>query len=285
MHWAEAHGKVPPGTAEKWEEHTPKDKQLPERVGMKKKAFWCGFEKAANTDEMGQPGAPLPGEMAAQDVAGGMPPQPPEKMLKWNPAGGVDPRSPEDMAASQAVDMITLPEGVEGTNCGNCQFVRVLDPGLGTGFCTNPQVKQDVTSRMCCNMWNAPGTYRAWEAADPAAVPNAGMLQEAAGVDASGLPAAAAAAPPMVAGAMPEGSAGDKDTAKGPMGPGAGGEGQVGDAGASPAEDKKPKKDKDSGKKSEGGGHTINVHVNNGGGGKDDGKKSEKKAFWNGFGW
>jgi hypothetical protein len=32
MHWAEEHGKVPKGTAERWDEHTPNMKSLPEQV-------------------------------------------------------------------------------------------------------------------------------------------------------------------------------------------------------------------------------------------------------------
>lgn len=38
MHVLEAEGKVPPGTAARWEAHTPKDKKLPEHVEHKKSA-------------------------------------------------------------------------------------------------------------------------------------------------------------------------------------------------------------------------------------------------------
>ena len=60
MYWAEAHGKVPSGTAEKWEEHTPKGRKLPEKVSSgkshhrkkihHKKAFVDGFFKTAVMD-------------------------------------------------------------------------------------------------------------------------------------------------------------------------------------------------------------------------------------------
>ena len=35
LHWAESKGKVPKGTAERWEEETPKGKSLPERLSKK----------------------------------------------------------------------------------------------------------------------------------------------------------------------------------------------------------------------------------------------------------
>lgn len=46
MYAAEARGDVPEGTARRWEKHTPKNKELPERV--EKTAFQIGFEKRAN---------------------------------------------------------------------------------------------------------------------------------------------------------------------------------------------------------------------------------------------
>lgn len=290
MHWAEGEGKVPPGTAERWEEHTPKGKKLPEKV-MKKSAFFVGFSKRA-AEQMGEPTAAVPGEAPAQDAAGGMPAPPPEKMLKWNPSGGVDPRSPEEMAAAQAVDLITLPEGAEGASCGNCKFFRQLDPGLGTGFCTNPEVKLDTTNRMHCSRWDATGAYRAWMAEDPSMVPNAALLQEAAGVDATGLPAAAASMPPGMAGmagGAPEGAATDQLEEKGPGGEGVGADGSAGGAPSPKSKDEKPKEKKDEkGGGKDSSGHTINVHVNNGGAGgdkdeKDKDKGKEKKAFWKGF--
>lgn len=52
FHAAEARREIPKGTAERWEEHTPKGKKLPERVRKKKSehekhAFVCGFAKRA----------------------------------------------------------------------------------------------------------------------------------------------------------------------------------------------------------------------------------------------
>jgi hypothetical protein len=34
MFWAESQGKLPKGTAEKWAEHTPNIKKLPEKVSV-----------------------------------------------------------------------------------------------------------------------------------------------------------------------------------------------------------------------------------------------------------
>jgi hypothetical protein len=257
-------GEMSPETVKTWEEHTPKGKKLPERVGMKKKAFFEGFDKRADqvAGAQGEPGEPLPAEGAAPGGAAGPPPNQPEKLLKWNPAGGVDPRSPEEMAAAQAVDLITLPEGVDAASCMNCQFFRMLDPALGTGFCTNPNVKLDVTTKMHCSQWNAPDTYRAWEALDPSAVPDAGIMGEAGSLQDGTMP--------MEPGAVgPDGQ---------PLAP---------EGGAPPEGEPKPKaKPKAKPKeKSEGGGGT-NVHVHVGGAGeKKEEKGSEKKAyaFWNGF--
>lgn len=255
FHWAEAHGKMKPGTAETWEEHTPKGKKLPERVGMKKKAFFEGFDKRADqmAGALGEPGEPLPAEGGAPGGAAGPPPNQPEKLLKWNPAGGVDPRSPEEMSQAQAVDLITLPEGVDGASCMNCQFFRNLDPALGTGFCTNPNVKLDVTTKMHCSQWNAPDTYRAWEATDPSAVPDAGIMGEA--------------------GAMQDGSMPMEPAAVGPDGQPAAPAEEAAQPKSGPS--KKPKKKEE--KKSEGGGTNVHVHVGE--------KGTEKKAyaFWSGF--
>ena len=269
LHWAESEGKVPAGMSERWEDHTPKGKKLPERV-MKKEAFFRGFEKRA-ADTLVEQGQPVPEQSAAgPDPAGG--PQPTAaKMMKWNPHGGVDPRTPEEMAQAQAVDLITMPEGVEGAGCGSCQFFRGIDEALGTGFCTHPEVKLDVTTKMHCSRWNAPGTYRAWEAADPSAVPNAGMLGEADQLEQSGLPQAAAMQPPMAGGApgQPGAEAGmPGEIAPGQAGGGAPGEG-VTDTSETKAEKRPAKKGKD---EKDAGGHTINVNLG-----------EKKEAFWRGF--
>lgn len=274
----ESRGEISPGTVKKWEDHTPKNKKLPEHVakkgkGMSKKALFSGFDKRADqaAAALGQPGAAEPAEAAPApgNIAGA--PPPPEKMLKWNPAGGVDPRAPEEMAAAQAADLVTLPEGVEGANCGNCKFARMLDEKLGTGFCTHPELKQDMTNRMVCGRWDGPGTYRAWEAADPTAVPDPAIMGEAGAMQAGELPMdQAGAVDPVTGEPLPPdpAGAGGADPAQAGAAPGG--------AGAEPAAKEKkpaPKKDKGSDKGKKDGGQTVHVHVGG----------TEKKAFWAGF--
>jgi hypothetical protein len=278
MHWAESEGKVPAGMSERWEDHTPKGKKLPERV-MTKEAFYRGFEKRAAEVAAAAEAAPAEAPQAQAEVGRPGAPgplAPPEKLLKWNPAGGVDPRSPEEMAQAQAVDLITMPEGVEGAGCGSCQFFRGLDEGLGTGFCTHPEVKLDVTTKMHCSRWNAPGTYRAWEQADPSAVPNAGMLGEADQLAQSGLPEAAAMQPPMGGAPGQPGQPGQPGAEAGIPGeivPGQAAQAGPGEGATDNSETKSEKKPAKKGKDDkDAGGHTINVNLG-----------EKKEAFWRGF--
>jgi hypothetical protein len=68
---------------------------------------------------------------------------------------------PESMARARAADLITLPSYVAGTNCGTCQFFTT---GRDAGMCTHKKVNMPVSTFQCCIYWDAPGTYRAWEA-------------------------------------------------------------------------------------------------------------------------
>lgn len=47
--------------------------------------------------------------------------------------------------------LVTLPPGIEGTNCGNCQFFK-------SGFCEHKDMQIKVNSNQCCNYWNREGT-------------------------------------------------------------------------------------------------------------------------------
>lgn len=62
------------------------------------------------------------------------------------------------LSRAKDVDLVTLPENVEGTNCGNCEYVNHKQK-----FCDNPKVLLPVSERMCCALWDAEGTLRAWE--------------------------------------------------------------------------------------------------------------------------
>jgi len=68
---------------------------------------------------------------------------------------------PTDIERAKAADLITLPDGVGGANCGNCEFFQ---PVGSVGNCKHPKVEMQVTHRQCCSFWNQPpGTLRAWE--------------------------------------------------------------------------------------------------------------------------
>jgi hypothetical protein len=130
-------------TFEQEDQESDEEQELERKAGVEKHAsFLDGFTKRA--------------EMA-EDVS---------PIMKFNAQGGVDPMSPEAMQRAQAADLVTLPSDVEGANCGNCSFVRILDKKMKKGFCTNPEMLLDVTPRMCCSLWDAPGVVRAWEQRD-----------------------------------------------------------------------------------------------------------------------
>lgn len=59
---------------------------------------------------------------------------------------------------ARKVDLIVLPEKIKGTNCGNCEYFD-----SATKWCNHSQVTQNVTDRMCCALWDAPGTKRKWK--------------------------------------------------------------------------------------------------------------------------
>lgn len=260
-------GKMDQKTIDEWEAETPDN--IPKRVtktGAENMNFWSGFSKRA-AETYVQP-APTQPELEGANLGV----IPPEKTLKWNEQGGVDPRSPEDLQAAEAAGLKTLPLEVEGASCGNCIHFRALNPELGSGFCTNPGVKQDVTNRMLCSLWEHPGTYSAAEQMAEDA-----MLQQQADEQAAMAGQAVADGDPMAqdimsdfqgganTGEMPGAGAAESEDAGG-----IDGTESVGEEGE-PAAKPKPKKDnksKDSGKKSESGGkseskggHTININV------------------------
>lgn len=239
--------------------------------------FWAGFEKrAAETYVQAAPTAPEAEGMSPGAIA-------PEKMLKWNDQGGVDPRSPEDMTAAEASRLITLPHEIEGANCGSCVHFRALNPELGSGFCTNPAIKQDVTVRMLCGNWDHPGVYSAAEAAAEEAA-----LQQQAAEEAAMAGEAVAEGDPTAQNIMSDFQGGAEGGMPGeegmPMEGGAAPAAAPADGGSAPKKESKPKKSegeskgkkKDSEGKSEGkGGHTININV-----GKE---KVATDAFLTGF--
>lgn len=80
-------------------------------------------------------------------------------MIEFNENGGVVPEERSARNRARNVDLVTLPVQIAGTNCGNCRFVAgTADPGVG--YCAHPKVRQLVTARMCCALWDASGTIR-----------------------------------------------------------------------------------------------------------------------------
>jgi hypothetical protein len=63
----------------------------------------------------------------------------------------------EKLERAKHVDLITLPESIKGTNCGNCKFFNKEKQ-----YCDNHEVNQPVHSNMCCKEWDAEGVKRAW---------------------------------------------------------------------------------------------------------------------------
>ena len=57
------------------------------------------------------------------------------------------------MERAKAADLIVLPPDVQGTNCGNCEY-------MDGGECKHPKVQQPVEPRWCCIYWDASGTQR-----------------------------------------------------------------------------------------------------------------------------
>ena len=63
-----------------------------------------------------------------------------------NAKGGYN-YSGEAKVTAKRCGLVTLPESVQGTNCGNCIF-------FGSGFCSHSKVLLPVTSRQCCALWD-----------------------------------------------------------------------------------------------------------------------------------
>lgn len=80
-----------------------------------------------------------------------------------NEHGGTVPQNEEARERALNADLGTLPEFVDGTNCGSCLYVDPLKDrqGVVIGLCRHPEVKQLVSSRMCCAFWDAQGFIRA----------------------------------------------------------------------------------------------------------------------------
>jgi hypothetical protein len=84
----------------------------------------------------------------------------PAKPLETNQQGGFDPQTDPQIKRFKHVDLITLPEDIKGTNCGNCSYMRHQGK---IGFCTHKEIQDWVTDRNCCAYWDHPNARRSWE--------------------------------------------------------------------------------------------------------------------------
>jgi hypothetical protein len=90
---------------------------------------------------------------------GKMPDCLPRKPLETNQQGGFDHENDKQKKVFKKVDLITLPEDVKGTNCGNCRFIK-------NKFFTHLEIQNWVNDRMCCAYWDNDGARRSWEIED-----------------------------------------------------------------------------------------------------------------------
>lgn len=80
-------------------------------------------------------------------------------MLRENDQGGINEMDKPALARAKGVDLITLPDDVEGTNCYNCKWISEYKSDE-KGMCTHPEVRQYVNERMCCIEWTNKDEYR-----------------------------------------------------------------------------------------------------------------------------
>lgn len=78
------------------------------------------------------------------------------KEFPLNERGGYD-YSGKALDTARNVDLITLPPGVQGTNCaaGNCMYRK-------EGLCIHPKINLPVTDRMSCAWWDNTEVNREW---------------------------------------------------------------------------------------------------------------------------
>jgi len=147
-------GKMTQNKIDEWEQDTPKN--IPERV--EKRANMSLFSKVAAD------------AYASKDSMGAF--------LNWNDKGGITPRNPDDEMTASSAGLKTLPAETPGANCGTCRYFKVLDAKMGSGFCVNPELKQEVTARMLCDFWENPGTEMAVEEPEPSMMDGDPAMQQ-----------------------------------------------------------------------------------------------------------
>lgn len=84
-------------------------------------------------------------------------------MLEENRLGGINEMDKKALDRAKRVDLITLPDEVDGTNCYNCIFIsshKQEEDDIDYAMCTHPEVRQYVNERMCCTLWSGKGEFR-----------------------------------------------------------------------------------------------------------------------------
>ena len=84
------------------------------------------------------------------------------KPVDKNDRGGLDPKGDAQIRKFKQVDLITLPQGVAGANCFNCEYIEITDRSKGIGFCKHKEVQEWVTKKMLCPKWSHPDLIRYW---------------------------------------------------------------------------------------------------------------------------
>lgn len=83
--------------------------------------------------------------------------------VKKNRRGGLDPTDDASLERAKKTDLITLPPGVEGTNCSNCMYAKPRETNMAQFWCAHPKVNLPITPRMCCALWDNKEVKRPWE--------------------------------------------------------------------------------------------------------------------------
>lgn len=76
---------------------------------------------------------------------------------------GIAPHDDAERQRYAHADLITLPPGITGTNCGNCKYAK-KSADVDSGFvCVHPDlVDIEISPRMCCSYWDNEAVERSW---------------------------------------------------------------------------------------------------------------------------
>lgn len=88
-----------------------------------------------------------------------------EKPGKTTLDHGFRPKNEAELKKFKHADLIVLPNKIEGTNCGNCEYGS--EKGIdGILYCRHKDLECWVTDRMCCKYWDHADVKRNWKRGD-----------------------------------------------------------------------------------------------------------------------